>query len=1276
MLHAAIVGPYALGEWPTEWIDGPVFASAPSANSPQVVPSVVPDPGDTIGTAYDIGTLGTTQEFDDSVDGTSDVNDFYKFQVSAVSKVNFSLAGLDHNVDLTLWTVNGSNVVLNYFNGGTSSHSFFEDLAPGEDYYIQVHSGGPTENTDYTLTINTSVIPQDPTSDPGNTFPAALDLGTLGSTQSETQFVGTFDPDDIYKFQVSTVSKVSFSLAGLDNNVDLTLWTVNGSNVVLNYFNGGTSSHSFFEDLAPGEDYYIQVHSGGPTENTDYTLTINTSVIPQDPTSDPGNTFPAALDLGTLGSTQSETQFVGTFDPDDIYKFQVSTVSKVSFSLADLDNNVDLTLWTVNGSNVVLNYFNGGTSSHSFFEDLAPGEDYYIQVHSGGPSENTDYTLTINTSVIPQDPTSDPGNTFPAALDLGTLGSTQSETQFVGTFDPDDIYKFQVSTVSKVSFSLADLDNNVDLTLWTVNGSNVVLNYFNGGTSSHSFFEDLAPGEDYYIQVHSGGPTENTDYTLTINTSVIPQDPTSDPGNTFPAALDLGTLGSTQSETQFVGTFDPDDIYKFQVSTVSKVSFSLAGLDNNVDLTLWTVNGSNVVLNYFNGGTSSHSFFEDLAPGEDYYIQVHSGGPSENTDYTLTINTSVIPQDPTSDPGNTFPAALDLGTLGSTQSETQFVGTFDPDDIYKFQVSTVSKVSFSLAGLDNNVDLTLWTVNGSNVVLNYFNGGTSSHSFFEDLAPGEDYYIQVHSGGPSENTDYTLTINTSVIPQDPTSDPGNTFPAALDLGTLGSTQSETQFVGTFDPDDIYKFQVSTVSKVSFSLADLDNNVDLTLWTVNGSNVVLNYFNGGTSSHSFFEDLAPGEDYYIQVHSGGPSENTDYTLSIDTTPIPQDPTSDPGQTRQTAYDLGTLSPAVPQAQAMNFVGTFDNSDVYRFELAQVAQTTFTVSQLTDSAYLTVFHVVDGVEQQLASTGSSSSNRVINLTLDAGEYFVRIATPDLQQNTRYHLEVAPNFYPSVVQVLVNGTSWPQAFQMSASGPEPVPGVRIPTGNGDQLRALPWLNINQISLVFSEDVIVAADDLALTGINVAAHPLALNGFSYDSIHFTATWTFVGDLGTDRYTLQLLSDAATGVRDHDGNALDGEWDNPATINDTQSSQTSGDGSPGGDLVFNFNVLIGDVDGDGQVSNNDVDLTRSRIGVALGSPSYNLRADVNVNTAITTADLGLIRSQVGQVLPPQGTPEVVAQQNATDTVIESLTRDDESTIAELASEQDFLLPELVEWWT
>jgi len=281
---------------------------------------------------------------------------------------------------------------------------------------------------------------------------------------------------------------------------------------------------------------------------------------------------------------------------------------------------------------------------------------------------------------------------------------------------------------------------------------------------------------------------------------------------------------------------------------------------------------------------------------------------------------------------------------------------------------------------------------------------------------------------------------------------------------------------------------------------------------------------------------------------------------------------------------------------------------------------------------------------------------------------------------------NGEPQVEAVYVRGTEWFTDADNNVHSEYmdllDTYGYKIPTTELDedgnvvfgteenQLRNLPWFNVNQIVVQFSEEVEVAADDLQLFGVNVAEYELAPGGFQYykDYEYTTsdgtdvvipdanvAVWTLAKNLGEgdvanndaeDPVTLTddtrpdkllLVLDADSIVRAGTDVKLDGDWTNPE-FPVAGSAGTSGDGTAGGDFAFRMNVLPGDIDqsldsenivdpGDvGKVAQNQFAMMDSDYNVF-----YNVDGKVEgiaLKFHVTGTDTVLVRNAQGTELP------------------------------------------------
>jgi subtilisin family serine protease len=354
--------------------------------------------------------------------------------------------------------------------------------------------------------------------------------------------------------------------------------------------------------------------------------------------------------------------------------------------------------------------------------------------------------------------------------------------------------------------------------------------------------------------------------------------------NSLGQATNLGALSGSRTIQNFVGSSDPNDYYRFDLTQASSFSLSLNGLSANANVELLTSTGG-LIQRSANGGTRAESISRTLNTGT-YFVRVYRG--SGNTNYNLTL--AATASGPADNAGNTLATARNIGTLSSSQSFSDFVGSTDTNDYYRFDLSQSSNFSLSLNGLSADADVQLLNSSGT-VLTSSANGGTTAESISSTLGTGT-YYVRVfpYSG----NTNYNLTL--AATGSGPADNAGNTLATARNIGTLSSSQSFSDFVGSTDTNDYYRF-------------DLSQSADADVQLLNSSGTVLtSSANGGTTAESISSTLGTGT-YYVRVfpYSG----NTNYNLTLAAASAPPPPTSGFNST----YGYGLINAAAAVARAL-------------------------------------------------------------------------------------------------------------------------------------------------------------------------------------------------------------------------------------------------------------------------------------------------------------------------------------------------------------------------
>ena len=163
-----------------------------------------------------------------------------------------------------------------------------------------------------------------------------------------------------------------------------------------------------------------------------------------------------------------------------------------------------------------------------------------------------------------------------------------------------------------------------------------------------------------------------------------------------------------------------------------------------------------------------------------------------------------------------------------------------------------------------------------------------------------------------------------------------------------------------------------------------------------------------------------------------------------------------------------------------------------------------------------------------------------------------------------------------------------------------------------------INAVSLRFTQDAatLLQQGDLVVRGVDTPTY--TVTGFSYDAATKTGTWTLSTPITNDKVRL-FLDDALVA-------GLDGEWA------DGTDTFPSGDGIPGGDFAFRFNVLRGDATQDGRVNALDLSFIKQRLNKTATNPGtvapYSPFADLTADGSINALDLSAARARLNNALP------------------------------------------------
>ena len=267
----------------------------------------------------------------------------------------------------------------------------------------------------------------------------------------------------------------------------------------------------------------------------------------------------------------------------------------------------------------------------------------------------------------------------------------------------------------------------------------------------------------------------------TNNSNVII--PNFDPGVTSSTVYDLGAITGNLIVQESVGGNDQGDAYSFSVSQAGEYTFSLEGLNADVDLYILDAQGNQIDLSATDG-IVDESITLDLAQGN--YVIFVDPWDGNLTQYTLNISDGSAGTGISGvDPGDTPDTAANLGVFTGSDRifEAGSIGGEDAVDLFKFSISSTQEFDAVLENLNGNADLYVLGEN-MQVLADSINSGTASESISGTIAAG-DYFLGVVSYDGVE-TNYDLSITT---------DGGNTsgFSPVAD-STLAVVSEDSHFV--------------------------------------------------------------------------------------------------------------------------------------------------------------------------------------------------------------------------------------------------------------------------------------------------------------------------------------------------------------------------------------------------------------------------------------------------------------------------------------------------
>ncbi|MEJ7593503.1 MAG: hypothetical protein WKF77_18335 [Planctomycetaceae bacterium] len=397
--------------------------------------------------------------------------------------------------------------------------------------------------------------------------------------------------------------------------------------------------------------------------------------------------------------------------------------------------------------------------------------------------------------------------------------------------------------------------------------------------------------------------------------------------------IDLGRLNGNRAVSAALDNTNSEFVYRFEVGDITSgfhereyfdtprdLSVTLNGLNADADLELsYDLNEDGilgideVLFDSISAGNAAEAIDAMQLQTGVYYVRVLKRAGDTSFNLTLEVTPLAVPPD---NAANTTRGSAELGTLASSVNRTDFIGEVDTDDYYRFRLTGVSDVDLSVTGLNTgDVYLTIGRdVTGDDILqfdeMIRFSDveGDASESLQMVRLPAGEYFLRVSRVSGNSTYQLQASASASTIPTDQA---GDTVATAFDLGTLTAAVTRSDFVGSIDHTDLYKFALDAQRGLSLRLSGLIDDADIRIYRDSNNDgivarnevLAISQNPGSEDEEIDFAGLAPGE-YLVMVdrYEG----DTDYSLSLS----PKNATgvdlvisrTDPS----TAPDLGTQS----------------------------------------------------------------------------------------------------------------------------------------------------------------------------------------------------------------------------------------------------------------------------------------------------------------------------------------------------------------------------------
>ncbi|RIK77373.1 MAG: hypothetical protein DCC68_17415 [Planctomycetota bacterium] len=810
------------------------------------------------------------------------------------------------------------------------------------------------------------------------------------------------------------------------------------------------------------------------------------------------------------------------------------------------------------------------------------------------------------------------------ATNFGIVGDRVENDLSIHAAGNDDYFRMEMAAAGTLDVAIAFVHEQGDLDIELLDAAKNVVATSNSTDDGERIVREVAAGEVYYLRVFEFGGGVSPDYDLSIDGPDGNFGDRFEPNDSFASAVHLGQMGDRVETGLSIHAPGNDDYYRFTAAATGTLDVSLNFIHALGDADMELYDGGFNSIAVADSTNDVELISVPVVAAATYYLHVYGAEDATNEGYTLTFD------GPGGAAGDRFEAnddpasATDLGLLGDRTEANLSIHLPNNDDYYRFTAAGTGALNATLAFAHAEGDLDLRLLDaGMNVLAESISADDNEELTFA-VDAGGSYYLHVYGFEGATNASYSLSIDgpvpsgniAGIVWDDKNNDgirdasepglPGRViYVDANGNGQFDSFPPTTdEFVAAGLPLPIADHAVAQSPIEVSGVARPIESVSLQL----------------SLAHSYVGDLhghlvsPAGTRIELFSHVGGSGDDMTGTTFDDTAAL--------------SIELGS-APFTGAFRPLESLATFaggnangtwtleieddedgDEGSLLAWSLALVSEGYFEPSAATNAAGAYAITGVAPGEYTVAEELPPEWEVSFPAPMSTHTATVNVAETTGDVDFGNHSTVA--HLARVIDV---------RLQRSAGSSV---GYSLPVGNGTQLAAAPFVGIDQIAVTFDRAWNVTEESFELHGVNVANYAtvgglLAVSPALGESI--VATWMLAEPLSTDKLLLVVHAGAAGDVQ------LDGEWTNPSG-GDPGDVFPSGDGQPGGDFRFRFDVLPGDANGDGAVDGGDLAaLVDGGFSTKFGA-GYLIRNDLDGNGRVDVVDAVMARNHLGASLP------------------------------------------------